>query len=208
MMKKEPQRLHHPGPSVAGTDEAGRGPLAGPVVAAAVLLPEHIDMPHLNDSKKLSERVREALFTQITEQAIDYQIAIVDEATIDRMNILHASMEAMRRAVCQLSPMPSQVLVDGNRLPPDLPCPAEALVKGDARSLPIAAASVLAKVTRDRLMVKLDAQHPGYGFAQHKGYPTAMHLEALRTLGVCPAHRQSFAPVARCLDLFVARQHT
>lgn len=199
MTQANQQGLHHPGARVAGTDEAGRGPLAGPVVAAAVLLPDDVVIPKLNDSKKLSERMRDTLFEQIIEQAIDYQIAIVDEATIDRLNILHASMEAMRRAVCALSPTPDKVLVDGNRLPPDLPCPAEALVKGDARSLPIAAASVLAKVTRDRLMIELDAEYPGYGFAQHKGYPTAKHLEALRILGACPAHRQSFAPVARCL---------
>jgi ribonuclease HII len=180
---------------VAGVDEAGRGPLAGPVVAAAVLLPAGFAHPRLNDSKKLSEKVRLALFTELLE-APEVQSAIVEVGPeeIDRLNILRATHEAMRRAVAQLRPEPDHVLIDGLPVRP-FAKPQTALVGGDGLSLSIAAASVLAKVTRDRLMLALDAEYPQYAFAQHKGYGTALHLERLQKHGPCPAHRRSFAPV-------------
>lgn len=180
---------------VAGVDEAGRGPLAGPVVAAGVLLPAGFAHPWLNDSKKLSEKVRLALFTELLE-APEVQSAIVEVGPeeIDRLNILRATHEAMRRAVAQLRPEPDHVLIDGLPVRP-FAKPQTALVGGDGLSLSIAAASVLAKVTRDRLMLALDAEYPQYAFAQHKGYGTALHLERLQKHGPCPAHRRSFAPV-------------
>jgi ribonuclease HII len=182
---------------VAGVDEAGRGPLAGPVVAAAVLLPEGFAHPRLNDSKKLSEKVRLALFTELLD-APEVKSAIVEVGPeeIDRLNILRATHEAMRRAVAQLHPAPDHVLIDGLPVRP-FPKPQTALVGGDGLSLSIAAASVLAKVTRDRLMLALDAAYPQYAFAQHKGYGTALHLARLQKHGPCPAHRRSFAPVSQ-----------
>jgi ribonuclease HII len=178
-------------------DEAGRGPLAGPVVAAAVLLPEGFAHPRLNDSKKLSEKVRLALFTELLD-APEVKSAIVEVGPeeIDRLNILRATHEAMRRAVAQLHPAPDHVLIDGLPVRP-FPKPQTALVGGDGLSLSIAAASVLAKVTRDRLMLALDAAYPQYAFAQHKGYGTALHLARLQKHGPCPAHRRSFAPVSQ-----------
>jgi ribonuclease HII len=173
---------------VAGVDEAGRGPVAGPGVAGFA-------HPRLNDSKKLSEKVRLALFTELLE-APEVQSAIVEVGPeeIDRLNILRATHEAMRRAVAQLRPEPDHVLIDGLPVRP-FAKPQTALVGGDGLSLSIAAASVLAKVTRDRLMLALDAEYPQYAFAQHKGYGTALHLERLQKHGPCPAHRRSFAPV-------------
>lgn len=176
---------------VCGTDEAGRGPLAGCVVAAAVILPEGLVIEGLNDSKKLSEKKREALFEVICREAVSYGIASASEREIDEMNILNASLLAMRRAVAKLSPSPSLVLVDGN-IARGFEADAVPIVKGDSRSPSIAAASVLAKVTRDRLCRELDATYPEYGFAKHKGYPTREHMQAVRELGPCPAHRRSF----------------
>ena len=182
---------------VAGVDEAGRGPLCGPVVAAAVILdPAHIPAG-LNDSKKLSARAREALFAQLLEGA-ETAVGVASVEEIDSLNILHASMLAMRRAVEGLR-RPDLALIDGNRVPPGLPCPAEAVVKGDALSLSIAAASILAKVTRDRIMVDLAQQFPGYGWEKNAGYPTKDHLQALARLGVTPHHRRSFRPVHNIL---------
>lgn len=188
--------LGYPTP-LCGVDEAGRGPIAGPVVAAAVILdPDH--MPDgLNDSKKLSEAKREALFEQIAELA-QCGIGQASVEEIDEMNILQASLLAMRRAVEALPTPPATALIDGNKSP-ELSMPAHALVKGDARSLSIAAASILAKVTRDRQMVEVDKAHPEYGFAQHKGYPTKAHLSALATFGLTPHHRRSFRPVHNIL---------
>lgn len=184
---------------VCGIDEAGRGPWAGPVVAAAVVLdPKHIPNG-LNDSKKLTEAKREALYPVIMAQA-QVGIGIADVARIDRDNILAATLWAMGEAVRSLTIAPSLALVDGNRAPL-LPCPAETIIEGDGRSLSIAAASIIAKVTRDRMMVALDAIHPGYGFARHKGYGTADHQAALSKLGPCPAHRISFAPIKKALQL-------
>jgi ribonuclease HII len=180
----------------AGTDEVGRGPLAGDVVAAAVILDPRRPIIGLNDSKKLSEKMREHCFEQILVKARAFAIARASVAEIEDLNILHASLLAMRRAVSQLRPQPPYVYVDGNRSP--LWCyPCETVVRGDSLVPAIAAASVLAKVTRDREMAAMDLEYPGYGFAKHKGYPTPEHLRALALLGVCPIHRKTFAPVAR-----------
>lgn len=182
---------------VAGVDEAGRGPLAGPVVAAAVILnPNHIPQG-LNDSKKLSEQARDALFAEILATA-DIGVGVADVARIDEMNVLWATLWAMTEAVGDLENQPDLVLVDGNRCP-KLGCPADAIVKGDARCVSIAAASIVAKVTRDRIMTSLDRQLPQYGFARHKGYGTAFHLEMLKVHGASDQHRSSFAPVRQAL---------
>lgn len=185
---------------ICGVDEAGRGPLAGPVAVAAVILDPRRPIEGLGDSKALSEARRDALAPLIRERALAWHLEFVSAAEIDRLNILHATMQGMARAVHALRPHAGHALVDGNRIPPGLPCSAEALVKGDAREPAIMAASILAKVGRDQLMVAMDVTHPGYGFAVHKGYPTPMHLEALRRLGPCLQHRRSFAPVRACLE--------
>jgi ribonuclease HII len=193
----EPQQLDllwTPAGLIAGVDEAGRGPLAGPVVAAAVILDDQNPIAGLNDSKKLTAARRAQLFDEIRAKALCCSIAEASVAEIDQLNILQATMLAMRRAVEGLRLRPAQVLVDGNRIPV-LNVPAEAIVKGDAKVTSIAAASILAKVHRDRLCDDLHARHPGYGFATHKGYPTPDHLQALQNLGPCPDHRQSFGPV-------------
>ena len=182
----------------AGVDEAGRGPLAGPVVAAAVILDELAPIKGLNDSKVLTARTRERLFDEIRAKALCCCIAQASVEEIDALNILQATLLAMRRAVEGLRLRPHKVLVDGNRLP-TLPMPAEAIVKGDSKVKAISAASILAKVHRDRLCLELHAQHPQYGFDGHKGYPTPAHLAALREHGACPQHRRSFAPVRAAL---------
>lgn len=185
------------GSRVAGCDEVGRGPLAGDVVAAAVILGDVIPSG-LKDSKQLTERRREALFEEITSSARSWAIGRADVAEIDELNILNASLLAMRRAVEALTVVPEHVLVDGNRLP-TWTFSSEAIVGGDVSVPCISAASVLAKVTRDREMVALDAQYPGYGLAKHKGYPTRQHIEAIEALGVTDIHRRSFGPVARLI---------
>ena len=177
---------------VCGVDEAGRGPLAGPVCAAAVILPRDLEIEGLNDSKKLSDKRRRALYEVITEQALAYGIAMVDEKVIDEINILQATFLAMRQAVEQFSEKPSLALVDGNREPDFGEIPVKTIVKGDSLSANIAAASILAKVTRDRFMEEQDAIYPQYGFSVHKGYGTKAHYEALREFGACPIHRRSF----------------
>ncbi len=179
---------------IAGVDEAGRGPLAGPVVAAAVILDELQPIQGLNDSKKLSPRTRERLYDEIRAKALCCSIAQASVEEIDTLNILHATMLAMRRAVEGLRLKPAKVLVDGNRVPV-LRIPAEAIVQGDATVQSISAASILAKVYRDRLCLSLHELHPQYGFDGHKGYPTPEHLAALRAHGACVHHRRSFAPV-------------
>lgn len=177
--------------AVCGIDEAGRGPLAGPVCAAAVILPPDCDIPGLNDSKKLSEKKREALFPVIQEKALAFGIGWATAEEIDRVNILQATFLAMARAVEALPTPADYALVDGNRMPP-LPIPGETIVKGDATSASIAAASILAKVSRDRLLRQLDEAHPEYGFAKHKGYGTQAHYEAIRKYGLLPEHRRGF----------------
>ncbi|MGE0082603.1 MAG: ribonuclease HII [Thiohalomonadaceae bacterium] len=180
---------------VAGVDEAGRGPLAGPVVAAAVILDPARPIAGLDDSKKLSEAGRDALFSLIKERALGWAVGRAEVEEIDGLNILQATLLAMRRALEALTPAPEHALIDGNRCPEGLACTAEWVIDGDARIEAISAASIIAKVTRDREMIALDKQYPGYGFAKHKGYGTAEHLQALDRLGPCPIHRHSFAPV-------------
>ena len=176
---------------ICGADEAGAGPLAGAVYAAAVILPLGVEIEGLNDSKKLSPKKREALFDVIREKAVTWAINGVDVEEIDRINILNARMKAMEMCINMLDPAPDFALIDGNR-DKGITCPHLTVVKGDARSANIAAASILAKVSRDRYMIAVDQVYPGYGFAKHKGYPTKAHYEALRKLGPCPIHRRSF----------------
>ena len=183
---------------ICGVDEVGRGPLAGPVVAAAVILDPLRPIAGLADSKKLSEKRRETLYTQICESAISWSLGRAEAWEIDRINVLQASLLAMQRAVAGLSVAPQRALVDGNKLP-ELRCAAEAIVGGDATVDCISAASILAKVSRDREMLSLDLQYPGYGLARHKGYPTKVHMDALQCLGPSEIHRRSFAPVKRVL---------
>jgi ribonuclease HII len=184
---------------ICGVDEAGRGPLCGPVVAAAVILDPARPIAGLADSKKLSEKARERLAPVIREQALAWAVAEASVEEIDRLNILHATMLAMRRAVEALTQVPDEVLVDGNRCP-QLSVPVRAIVKGDALEPAISAASILAKTARDATMVALDAEFPHYGLAGHKGYPTAAHLAAIRCHGVAPFYRRSFAPVRAILE--------
>ena len=176
---------------ICGVDEAGRGPLAGPVFAAAVILPENCEIEGLNDSKKLSEKKREALFDVIKEKAISWSVASVDEKIIDEINILQATYLAMKNAVEGLDIPADYALIDGNRMPP-IEINGETVIKGDAKSMSIAAASILAKVSRDRFMLELDKQYPQYQFAKHKGYGTKLHYEMLTEHGVSPCHRMSF----------------
>lgn len=177
---------------VCGVDEAGRGPLAGPVCAAAVILPPDLEIEGLNDSKKLTDKRRRALYEIITEQALAYGIAFASEQEIDEINILQATFLAMRRAVEQLKQQPELALVDGNREPDFGVIPVKTIIKGDSLSANIAAASILSKVTRDRFMEEQDALYPQYGFAVHKGYGTQAHYAALREYGACPIHRRTF----------------
>ncbi len=180
-----------------GVDEAGRGALAGPVVIAAVALDYSQPIPGINDSKKLSPRRREQLFAQITASALAFHIVEVDAAWIDAHNILQATLKGMRSAVCAISAEQDICLVDGNQMPPGLTCPAHCLIRGDSLSACVAAASILAKVHRDRLMAGYDPQYPLYGFAQHKGYGTTAHLLAISTHGPCPINRMTFAPMSQ-----------
>ena len=189
-----------PKPLVAGVDEAGRGPLAGPVVVAAVILNPRRRIDGLADSKVLPEARREELAPLIRARARAWAVVTVDVDEIDRLNIFWATMAGMTRALLALSQTPTLALIDGNALPRDLPCPARAIIGGDASEAAISAASILAKTTRDAIMRAHDATHPGYGFARHKGYSTPEHLEALERLGPCPLHRAGFAPVRRLVE--------
>jgi len=189
---------------IAGLDEAGRGALAGPVVAAAVILPHtNLDivsqLESVNDSKQLSAKKREALFSQITDYVLAYGIGIVPAATIDEIGIIPATKQAMKTAVSQLTPAPEFLLVDGRLRLKTIPLPQQAIVRGDSKSLSIAAASILAKVTRDRLMVEFDPQYPVYEFGRHKGYGTEIHRNAIAKHGPCPIHRHSFTPIRKPL---------
>jgi ribonuclease HII len=183
---------------IAGVDEAGRGPLAGPVVVAAVILPVNYDLDSLDDSKRLSACRRERLVPMIEAQAIAFAVEFIDVEEIDRVNILQATLNGMRRAVENLDPAPQRAMIDGNRAPP-LPCEVETVIGGDRLIASISAASILAKVYRDQLMLSMHDKYPAYGFDRHKGYPTAHHLACLKTLGPCPIHRRSFAPVRRAI---------
>ncbi len=185
---------------IAGVDEAGRGPLVGSVVAAAVILDPENPIEGLNDSKKLSEKKREKLFAEIQEKALAWAVAEASAAEIDELNILQASLLAMRRAVEKLGVQPEHVLVDGNKIPQGLSVSCDAVVGGDAIHPEISAASILAKVSRDREMAELDRQHPQFGFAKHKGYPTKAHFEAIAEHGVIAEHRRSFGPVRKALE--------
>ena len=176
---------------ICGCDEAGAGPLAGPVYAAAVILPEGWDAPYLNDSKKVTEKRRAVLYEQITREAVAWAVAWADEKEIDEINILNARMLAMDRAIQALDPPADFALIDGNRSA-GITCPNETVVKGDGKSASIAAASILAKVSRDRYMLEMAEQYPEYAFEQHKGYPTKLHYERLRQYGPCPIHRLTF----------------
>lgn len=176
---------------LAGVDEAGRGPLAGPVFAAAVVFDDDVVIDGINDSKKLSEKKREKLYNEICEKATAYCVASVDEQTIDAINILQATFLAMRNAVLGLDLVPDYVLIDGNKSP-DIPMECETVVKGDSKSMSIAAASILAKVSRDRFITEMAEVYPGYGFEKHKGYGTKAHYEAIEKLGICPIHRKTF----------------
>ena len=184
---------------IAGLDEAGRGPLAGPVVAAAVVMPEGLLVPGVTDSKQLTEVRREQLYDEIIAAATAYGIGTVDERTIDEVNIREASIIAMERALAAITPPPDQLLIDGNFLLPRIPIPQRPIVKGDCLSHSIAAASILAKVFRDRLMRELHERYPQYNFLKHKGYGTKEHIDMLRLHGPCDAHRRTFQPVAGML---------
>jgi len=186
---------------IAGVDEAGRGPLAGPVSVAAVILdPSRPKIRGLDDSKKLTEAKREALYEKIVDRALAYCVVLVTADEIDRINIFQATMTGMCRALAGLAPSAHEAWIDGNALPRELPCAGRAIIGGDALEPAISAASILAKVSRDRWMVELDREYPGYGFAEHKGYATPFHLDALKRLGPCPQHRRSFAPVKILVD--------
>jgi len=199
-MKPRSSVVLHVGPlGLGGVDEAGRGPLAGPVMAAAVMLDPGDPIAGLRDSKKLSAAARERLADEIRKRAIAWYVAEASVAEIDRLNILHATMLAMQRAVSGLGRTPDEVLVDGNRCP-EWPWRSQAVVKGDDKVAAIAAASILAKTARDQFMCSLHDEYPVYGFAQHMGYGTAAHLDALKAHGACPQHRRSFAPVKLVLD--------
>lgn len=190
---------------VAGVDEAGRGPLAGPVIAAAVILDPRRPIKGLADSKKLSEQIRNKLFQEIRQKALAFAFARGTVAEIESINILQASLLAMQRAVARLKIIPFRVLVDGNFCP-QFACEARAIIQGDAIEPAISAASIVAKVIRDRLMVMLDKKYPDYGFAKHKGYATPQHLETLQRLGPTRIHRRTFAPVRESLDTFTNHQ--
>lgn len=185
---------------IAGVDEAGRGPLAGSVVAAAVILDERCVPEGLKDSKKLTAKKRDSLYIAITQSAIAYAIAEASVAEIDQLNILQASLLAMQRALHALPVKPDEIVIDGQHIPKNLMVPARAIVGGDRLVLAISAASILAKVTRDRQLIALDEQYPHYGFAQHKGYPTAQHRAAIIQHGVLPIHRRSYAPIQKILE--------
>lgn len=180
---------------IAGTDEAGRGPLAGPVVSAAVLLPPAFCDPRITDSKKLSPKKREEVYEVIRHHAVSIGIAVLDAEEIDRINILQASLKSMKMAVDRLKPQPDYLLVDGKFSIPSCPLPQLPLIKGDAKSISVAAASVIAKVERDRIMLHYHGKYPDYGFSRHKGYPTPAHKKAIAAFGPCPIHRRSFKGV-------------
>ncbi|WP_428908678.1 ribonuclease HII [Niallia sp. Krafla_26] len=183
---------------IAGIDEVGRGPLAGPVVSAAVILPEDVFLPGIDDSKKLTEKMRELMYKEIKDEAISIGIGIIDNDEIDRVNIYNATKKAMLMAIGQLNPKPDFLLIDAVKL--DTPYPSQSIIKGDALSVSISAASIIAKVTRDRLLKEYDRKYPGYGFANNAGYGTKEHLDGLKRQGITPIHRKTFAPIKEYID--------
>lgn len=191
-MKVPETELHEQGYNyIAGVDEVGRGPLAGPVVAAAVILPDDFDVPGIDDSKKLSEKRREELYEIIVDKAVAFAIGMADHQVIDEINILQATKEAMRQAIAKLERKPDYIIFDAMTIG-DIDIPQESVIKGDARVLAVAAASIVAKVTRDRMMVEYAHEYPGYAFEKNKGYGTKAHYEGLRVQGICPIHRRTF----------------
>ena len=188
---REYERKYEAAGFICGVDEAGRGPLAGPVCAGAVILPKDCEILYLNDSKKCTEKRRDALYDEIKEKALSWSVALVDEKRIDEINILQATYEAMRIAIKNLDERPD-ILLNDALIIPEVDIPQEKIIKGDAKSVSIAAASIMAKVTRDRLMTEYDEKYPQYGFARHKGYGTKAHIEAIKKYGPCPIHRISF----------------
>ncbi|MFC1898334.1 ribonuclease HII [Candidatus Cloacimonadota bacterium] len=202
ILYRNEDKYRHQFPIIAGIDEAGRGPLAGPVVTAVVILDPEKIINGLNDSKKLSARNRESLFDQIVENALDYKVEIVPVEVIDDINILWATMMGMENAVHNLRLKPDLCLIDGNRIPKNLKFRAEAIVKGDGKIASIAAASILAKVTRDRIMIELHQIHPEYNFLKNKGYPTKEHIAAINEFGILGCHRKSFSPIKQLVFKF------
>lgn len=184
---------------LAGIDEAGRGPLAGPLVVAAVILKRNLQISGLNDSKKLTESHRNELYHLIIAGALDYSLEIVPPSVIDDLNILQATLQGMKQAAANLRQIPDLCLIDGDRIPADMPCNCQCFIKGDARFASIAAASILAKVTRDRIMLQYHQEYPVYGFDKNKGYPTPEHLDAIKKHGICVIHRKSYAPVRQMI---------
>lgn len=180
---------------IAGVDEAGRGPLVGPLVVASCILNYNIPIEELNDSKKLTEKKRECLFELLINSAVQFQIAVIEREVIDKLNIFGATMEGMKEVIAKMSVKPDLALIDGNKLPKELACQARAIVKGDQTSASIAAASILAKVTRDRIMIELHEQYPLYHWNKNKGYPTKEHLTAIEKYGITPHHRRTFQPI-------------
>jgi ribonuclease HII len=197
---KNEQKLHMKFKFIAGIDEAGRGPLAGPVVIAAVILNPKCPILGVNDSKKLSATAREKLYIEIIEKAVSTSIIVISHNRIDEINILQAVLEGMKKAASSLSVLPDLCLIDGNKIPDDIPTESIACIKGDANYASIAAASILAKVHRDRIMVEMDKSYPMYGFTHHKGYPTPNHIKALREHGPSPIHRLTYAPVKHLIS--------
>ena len=192
-LKKIEEEIYESGTElICGIDEAGRGPLAGPVVVAAVVLPRYSMIEGVNDSKKVSEKKREALYEKIIEESISYGVGIVDQKEIDKINILNATKEALTMAIKELNPKPNKIIVDALKGIDTLGIPYESIIKGDAKCYSIAAASIIAKVTRDRIMRQWDEVYPEYGFSKHKGYGTATHIQAIKEHGLCPLHRRSF----------------
>lgn len=203
MLFEEEWKLKKEFPIIAGIDEAGRGPLAGPVLVSAVILPPSLRINGLNDSKKLSEKKRDYLYNEIIEKALEYQIVSIEPSEIDEINILEATLKGMTICADNLSLRPDLCLIDGNKIPPKIQHYSKYVIKGDAKYASIAAASILAKVTRDRIMIEMDKIYPEFGFKKHKGYPTKAHFEALIKFGVTPIHRKSFKPVGSTTKIYL-----
>lgn len=189
-------------PMLSGTDEAGRGPIAGPVVCASVILPDSFYHEDLNDSKQISEKKRKEIFEIIKEKAVTYSIVVIDHYEIDQINILNATLKGMKESIEKLDIKPALALIDGNKAPKNFDTPHKCIKQGDANHACIAAASILAKVTRDNIMYKYDKEYPQYGFAKHKGYPVAAHIDAVKQFGICQIHRKTYKPICEILERY------